>query len=250
MEVISAPLTKPLGRKAYGSIGHLPGSRLGPSDHHVHQGQADICLVKSRDKHDRIIVTEKLDGSCCSVAKVGGRIVALGRAGWIARSSKYVQHHMFDEWVRLNTFVFDELLADGERVVGEWLAQAHGTRYNLPHEPYVIFDLFTSDNTRAPYDVMWERVHNDSGLITPNILSDGDPIDVKQVMWRAEQENRHGALDPIEGVVYRVERKGSFDFLAKFVRAEKSDGCYLPEVSNLPAVWNWQPKSQGRANAW
>ena len=35
---------KPLGRKAYGSIPHLSGSRLGPGDYHCHKGQEDICF--------------------------------------------------------------------------------------------------------------------------------------------------------------------------------------------------------------
>ena len=35
---------KPLGRKAYGSIGHLPNSRVGPKDHHIHEGQLSILL--------------------------------------------------------------------------------------------------------------------------------------------------------------------------------------------------------------
>jgi len=29
------------------------------------------------------------------------------------------------------------------------------------------------------------------------------------------------AIDPIEGLVYRVERKGKVDFLAKWVRPDK-----------------------------
>lgn len=33
---------KPLGRKLYGSIPHLPGSRLGPGDHHCQAGQAAL----------------------------------------------------------------------------------------------------------------------------------------------------------------------------------------------------------------
>jgi hypothetical protein len=33
---------KPLNAKAYGSIGHLPMSRLGPGDWSVHEGQARI----------------------------------------------------------------------------------------------------------------------------------------------------------------------------------------------------------------
>lgn len=53
----------------------------------------------------------------------------------------------------------------------------------------------------------------------------------------------HGALDEAEGVVYRVERKGKVDFLAKYVRPSKVAGCYLPEVSGNAAVWNWRPKA-------
>ena len=78
---------KPLSRKAYGHIGHLPGSRLGEGDHHVHEGQARICTLKARDKHDRIIVQEKVDGSCCAVAKIDGAIVPLIRAGYRAEQS-------------------------------------------------------------------------------------------------------------------------------------------------------------------
>ena len=29
-----------------------------------------------------------------------------------------------------------QALAEGERLVGEWLWQAHGTRYDLPRKPY------------------------------------------------------------------------------------------------------------------
>jgi hypothetical protein len=36
-----------------------------------------------------------------------------------------------------------------------------------------------------------------------------------------------GAIDKVEGVVYRVERKGKVDFLCKYVRPDKKDGCYL-----------------------
>lgn len=59
---------KLIGGKGYGSIGHLSGSRLGPSDSTIHFGQERILTEKARDKHDRIIVTEKLDGSCVAQA--------------------------------------------------------------------------------------------------------------------------------------------------------------------------------------
>jgi hypothetical protein len=52
---------KPLGIKNSGSIGHLPNSRMGEGDHKCPDGQARIATLKTRDKHDRIIVQEKLD---------------------------------------------------------------------------------------------------------------------------------------------------------------------------------------------
>lgn len=77
-------MNKPLGGKSYGSIPHLLGSRLGPKDHHIHEGQHKICTERLRDNKDVIIVQEKLDGSCTAVAKINGEIVALGRSGYTA----------------------------------------------------------------------------------------------------------------------------------------------------------------------
>jgi hypothetical protein len=105
-------------------------SRLGPGDYHCHEGQARIATETLRDRHDRVIVTEKLDGSNVAVANVGGEIFPLTRA----------------------------------------------------------------------------------------------------------------AIDPVEGAVWRVERRGKFDFMAKFVRHDKSDGKYLASVTGgdpvpLAVVW-------------
>ncbi|MEX2140022.1 MAG: RNA ligase family protein [Pirellulales bacterium] len=232
------PNTKPLGRKAYGSIGHLPTSRMGPGDHACPEGYAKICCRKARDKHDRIIVQEKLDGSCCAVAKVHGEIIPLGRAGWRAASSQYEQHQLFHRWVLDHWQRFFDLLNEGERIVGEWLAQAHGTRYNLWHEPYVPFDLMVEDK-RAPFDEFQSRVGHSFTL--PFTLSIGPPLGVESALAAIQENNHHGALDLIEGVLYRVERQGHVDFLAKYVRPDKVDGCYLPECSGKPAIWNWRP---------
>ena len=62
---------KPLGGKSYGSIPHLLGSRRGPTDRGCNDGQHRICCERTRDKRDRIIVTEKLDGSNVAAAKIG-----------------------------------------------------------------------------------------------------------------------------------------------------------------------------------
>ena len=141
---------KPLGRKNYGHIPHLPGSRLGPGDHKCHEGQARIATLKARDKNDEIFVQEKLDGSNVGVARLGETIFPLGRAGYMASSSRFEQHRHFSNWAYANLERFMAVLRDGERVVGEWLMQAHGTRYKLTHEPFVAFDLMIEDE-RRPY---------------------------------------------------------------------------------------------------
>jgi hypothetical protein len=162
---------KPLGQKAYGSIPHLPGSRLGPGDYCIHEGQAKIATERARDKHDVIIVQEKLDGSNVAVAKVGGEILALTRAGYLATSSPYEQHHYFAAWVKENKKRFDNLLNEKERVSGEWLALAHGTRYNLTHEPFVAFDLITGTKREAYRD--FEVMAKAFDFVIPNLLHIG-----------------------------------------------------------------------------
>lgn len=227
---------KPLGQKAYGSIPHLPGSRRGPADKGLSESQAQICTHKARDRHDLIIVQEKLDGSNTSVAKINGEIVALGRAGYRANTSQYPQHHLFHDWVELNRSRFDALLNEGERCVGEWLAQAHGTRYALPHEPYVIFDLMRGTE-RSPWMEVLKRA---AGFVTPRELHIGPPISIEAILSVLEPSG-HGAIDPVEGAVWRVERKGVVDFLGKYVRPEKVDGSLLPELHDGVTTWNWQP---------
>lgn len=259
MSDYTAASGKPLGRKAYGSIGHLPGSRLGSGDHHVPEGQARIACVKPR-KHDYVIVQEKLDGSCCSVAKLEtGEIVALGRAGWLAQSSKYEQHQRFAAWVRAEHARFAALLEPGQRAVGEWLLQAHGTRYALKHEPFVLFDIITIDpaaTANAPLDrMLHENVELNAkryGFTTPCVLKRGPHgVSVELAMSLLGHQGWHGAVDRVEGAVWRVEREGRVDFLAKYVRPDKVDGCYLPEfegetpwrahtsADRREPVWNW-----------
>lgn len=242
---------KPLGGKAYGHIPHLPGSRMGPGDHHCHDGQARIATVQARDKHDTIIVQEKLDGSCMSVAKVNGEIVALGRAGYRAITSKFYQHVLFDGWVNANYRRFDALLQEGERVVGEWLAQAHGTRYTLDTsgDVFCAFDLFLPNGERATAQEVADRTISHDVLMVQTFHV-GEPLSITDAMQRVRYEaiecncyGFHGALDPVEGAVWRVERDGRVDFLVKYVRPDKVDGCYLPEISGGEAYWNWKPET-------
>lgn len=229
---------KPLGRKSYGSIGHLPNSRLGPADHSVHEGQARICTVKTRDKHDTVVVQEKLDGSCTAVALVNGEILALGRAGYLANTSKFEMHHLFADWVKVNEKRFRSVLREGERLVGEWLAQAHGTIYDLENlDPWGAFDLMI-EAKRATVDELLTRLCGRFWM--PCLLHVGNALPVENSMEIHKELS--WPCDRVEGVVYRVERHDKVDFLAKWVRPDKVDGKYLPEVSGEEAIWNWRPK--------
>ncbi|HRK29858.1 MAG TPA: RNA ligase family protein [Tepidisphaeraceae bacterium] len=128
-----------------------------------------------------------------------------------------------------------EFLQEGERVSGEWFCQAHGTRYELAHEPSVAFDLIRGQ-TRALHDEFDDRCRA-AGLLVPNLLHVGGPISIKDVMAILEGDpgargnGFHGAIDPVEGAVWRCERQGAVDFLGKYVRPDKIDGKYLPELS-------------------
>ncbi len=233
-------MEKPLGRKTYGSIPHLAGSRLGPGDHMIHEGQSRICTEQER-RGDRVIVQEKVDGSCVAVAKIDGAIVPLSRAGYRAETSRFRQHHMFAAWVYENQDRFDAVLAiEGERVCGEWLAQAHGTRYEIADDPFVAFDLMVGTH-RALFDALkWRASRGD--LTTPRLIHDGGAISIEDVRAQLEPSG-HGALDPGEGAVWRVEREGRVDFLAKWVRPDKVDGSYFPQFNGGRETWNWEGPS-------
>ena len=216
---------KPLGFKSYGSIGHLSKSRMGPSESKVPQGQEIIATQKLRDKKDIVIVQEKLDGSNVGVALKDGKIYALGRAGYEAKTSPYPMHHAFHDWVYENEERFRSILKNGQRVCGEWLLQPHGTIYELNHEPFVAFDIFDAENMRFNFDAFQKTL--DNKFVTPYLVSLGPPVSVEHALESLGEFGRHGATEAIEGAVWRVERNGQVDFLCKYVRPDKIDGKYL-----------------------
>lgn len=232
---------KPLGIKNYGSIPHLSFSRLGPGDHYCAPGQEKIATesftVKSRGY--RVIVQIKLDGSNVGVARIQGELVPLVRKGYTALSSSFEMHHLFHDWAMANQDRF-AFLKEGERVAGEWLAQAHGIRYKLMHDPFVAFDLFTAKNQRYPFHAFDETVRG--WLERPYLLHNMCfPFGRDQLTAALETYDRgphHGELEPCEGAIYRVESGGRVLYLCKYVRPEKVDGKYLNAGQE---IWNWRP---------
>ncbi len=245
MQAGPLPDFRPLGRKAYGSIPHLPGSRTGAADRHLSPGLARLCTERVRDARDTVVVLEKLDGSCVAAARVGDSVLALGREGRLAARSPNESRRLWAAWVAANTERFLAVLQPGERLVGEWLALAHGTRYALPHEPFAAFDLMR-DGERLPWRVLTSRLQP-GGFVTPGLVHEGGPLGVAAALERLQGGGFHGALDPVEGAVWRVERREGaavrVEFLAKYVRPDKVDGSLLPENTGRAAIWNWRPEA-------
>ena len=220
---------KPLGRKNYGSIGHIATSRLGENDYQVDPGQTDICTINA--KGNIVYVQTKLDGANVGVAKLpNGKIVGLTRKGYLLTDSTYEVHHSFHYWLKDNENIFANILMPGQRVVGEWLAMAHGTIYNLHgRSPFVAFDIM-SESDRMTYENFIKNI--DGQLATPDTIQ--GPIQPKEALKFLDS---YGAQIP-EGVVYRVEKKNKVSFLAKWVRQGKEDGKYMKLDE---PIWNWTP---------
>jgi len=97
-----------------------------------------------------------------------------------------------------------------------------------------------------PYTDFFNR--NNGRFVLPALLNEGAPISVEYAMTLLGVYGFHGAMEQVEGAVWRVERdvptgirgekKRIVDFLCKYVRPDKVDGKYLPNISGEPEVWN------------
>lgn len=231
---------KPLGKKSYGSIPHLLGSKLGEGDHHCHEGQHKIATEKTRDKNDFVVVQVKYDGSNVAVAKLNGQILALTRKGYTAESSPFEQHHFFAKWVARNFNRFNLILGEGDRLCGEWLLQAHGLKYEIADEPFVAFDFFSGE-TRLCYGD-FQMVAERADFSIPRPLGIGHcAFPIAEMLEKSQNQLLEfiRSTEPPEGLIYRIERKGKVDFLAKYVRSDFVPGKFLTEISGHPTVWNY-----------
>ena len=230
---------KPTRKKNYGSIPHLSNSKLGSGDHYITEGQERILTIKARDKHDNILVFEKYDGSNVGVAKFENKIFALTRSGYEASTSPYKQHHYFANWVKKRELLFADMLQNGERITGEWLAQAHGLVYKIKVEPIVFFDYFTPNNERVLFEELGAKAI-EYGLQMPRQLHEGQPITVGELLpFLNERTNGIESIEQPEGMVYRLERNGKVDFLAKWVRSDFPNGKFCINVEEKDLIWNW-----------
>lgn len=229
--------TKPLGRKAYGSIPHLPDSLLGSGDHFIDPGQAAILTKPTQHKFDNIIVREKLDGSCVAIHRGEDCLTPLMRSGYACIDSRYYQHYAFAKWM---TFYFDEfyeMLEPGERIVGEWLLQVHSIRYTIESQEMLFrpFDIMV-ETDRLTTNEFHHKIR-EYPFRAPNLIHAGGPISVREAWHQMMDGNQTPTEDDDpEGLVWRCERHGKVEFLAKWVRPSVTPGRFMKE--NL---WNYDP---------
>lgn len=231
-------LTKILGHNSYGSIPHLKSSKFGMGDYAIPSGQEKILTKQSRDHRDVVIVTEKLDGSNVAIYKApDGAIVPLTRRGYHCWESPYKQHHLFAKWVEQRTSFFQERLSCEERLCGEWLVQAHGIKYNLVDSLSVFapFDIMVGHHRSSYLDLTWRF---GDALTLPRLISYGPSVSVKWVSSVLKQPSSSHYCTKPEGAVWRVERAGAFDFMAKWVRPDMECGQYFPENTGQEEIWN------------
>ena len=89
-----------------------------------------------------------------------------------------------------------------------------------------VFAQVAFENKRRPFlDLIWL-----SGLLNidiPRIIHAGQPIDVKRLIKQRHALHSLYTNEQAEGLVYRVERNGEFDFMAKYVRQDFIPGKLL-----------------------
>lgn len=231
---------KPLGINNYGSIPHLSNSKLGEHDKFIHIGQEKILTEKTRDKHDKIFVFEKYDGSNVGIAKINNKIIALTRSGYKASTSPYQQHHVFDAWVNNANETFHDLLKEGERIAGEWLYQSSSLVYEIKGEPIIFFDIFNKENERQTMEELFYRLYPYPLEIARLLHGVCTPISVERLLDRLYlgTPNYNVKNDLPEGMVFRVERKGKVDFLAKWVRSDFKPGLNIIGKEEYEYVYN------------
>ncbi len=77
------------------------------------------------------------------------------------------------------------------------------------------------------------------GLQLARKIHEGRPITVEELLPELNKKTKGiESLELPEGMIYRVERKGVVDFLAKYVRPDFQNGRYCIGVEEENLVWN------------
>lgn len=162
------------------------------------------------------------------------------RKGYDVRTSEWGFLRKFADFVSDNADRFNALLDNGERVCGEWMIKTHSLFYNLPHEPFIVFDIIKSDKkqTRPNYEELIRRC-KEYNFTTTWLIWSGASIPVQDALGMLGK-GFHGCQSVPEGIVYRYERDGRFETSAKFVANLNVTGDYMNDEIAVNTWKGWR----------
>lgn len=200
----------------YPIIQHLPGSKMrDTSDKSIGAQEVEWLTIRARSPKDVVVVTEKVDGCNVGVIRQGDTLTPIIRKGYDVRTNQFDWIRDFAEFMEKNRKRFLHLLTDGERVCGEWMIKTHTIHYDMPHEPFICFDLIKGSE-RTPYMGTRKRL-SEVGFVSAGLVHCGTAIPTQEAIGKLGK-GFHGAIDAPEGVVYRYESaEHGWLFSAKFV---------------------------------
>lgn len=229
---------KPLNGPIFGKIGHLPGSRTGESDRTIDTSEVRLYTEKGKTKHDFITVHEKMDGSCVGVLRTSvDTLVPLQRHGYIVDSSPRPHIAQFREYVDKYARRFLGSIDIGEWIVGEWLLQPHGVKYNLDYsDMFMPFAIFSGDryseSEELEYAEFEPRVLQNKFTMPGCVAKDGLPVKIEEVRRYIVRRDQPYSIDKPEGAVWRrdgIKNGKKFTTRTKWVRHDHVPGMYWEE---------------------
>lgn len=227
-------------RPIYPTMCYLPGSAHTALDTPCPPEWVPRFIHQSEYLGDQVIVQEKLDGVCGAVYRdKTGELYPVDKEGYPALFSSLETMRFFARWCALHYRPLSEFLAKGEWVVGEWLGQALGTRYDLSTRlAFSVFDVF-NERGRVPYMEFARRCRS-AGLSSAPLLNAPyfKPMLTAMAMDALRTYGFYGAKDPVEGAVWRIERDGETLAMAKFIRPDSTPYKYLKEFNGKEDTWN------------
>jgi hypothetical protein len=205
----------------FGSIPHLPGSRMKDADDvSLDINQVDSFIRKTREPYHKIRIMEKIDGSNSGVLKRNGLLYPINRKGYDVRSipSNILAHkvmYTWAKWVNEHYDLYDSLLDEGERLVFENCIVQHTLRYRFgKQEPVFLLAKYDKNNQRIPFDD-YINIAKQNNIRTPHLFTTGCALPPDVIL------QNHGSMvggrDGIEGLVYYYEENGAITGLAKYV---------------------------------
>lgn len=200
----------------YPSIKHLPFSKMrDKEDQWLSEREVKWMTEKVHTPGDVVIVTEKVDGCNVGVLRRGDELIPIMRRGYDVRTNEHEWIRRFSDFVEAQKDRFMSLLADGERVCGEWMIKTHTIQYKMKHEPFICFDIINGTN-RVLYLDARKRL-TDCGFVCAGLVHYGAAIPTETAV-KMLGSGFHGAIGAPEGVMYRYESENEgWRYNAKFV---------------------------------